>query len=63
MTVEYLIGCSILLVGVLTMLGIYFSAIVLENQELKKREKALRDSFNRARGTMSFDDYRFKDYE
>lgn len=63
MTVEYLIGCSILLVGVLTMLGIYFSAVVLENQELKKREKALRDSFNRARGTMSFDDYRFKDYE
>jgi len=63
MTVEYLIGCSILLVGVLTMLGIYFSAVVLENQELKKREKELSDSFNRARGTMSFDDYRFKDYE
>jgi len=63
MTVEYLINCSILLVGVLTMLGIYFSAVVLENQELKKREKELSDSFNRARGTMSFDDYRFKDYE
>jgi len=63
MTAGYLITCSILLIGILVMLGVYFSSVILENQELKKREKALRDSFNRARGTMSFDDYRFKDYE
>jgi hypothetical protein len=48
MTVGYLISISILLIGIVTALGIYFCSIMFENALLRKREKQLQDSFNRA---------------
>ena len=48
MSVGYLISITILLVGVITMLGIYFCSVMFDNYQLRKREKQLSDSFNRA---------------
>ena len=48
MTGGYLISISILLIGIVTALGIYFCSVMMDNALLRKREKQLQDSFNRA---------------
>ena len=48
MTIGYLISITILLCGVLLGLGLYACSIFFDNAMLRKREKQLEDSFNRA---------------
>ena len=55
MTIGYLISISILLIGIITGLGIYFCSVLMDNALLKKRERELQQSFLRAKERYNID--------